>query len=375
MNISEYRKEFPTLEKKTYLNTCSLGALSRRSKEYVHEFLEQWEEFGAWYFIWMKELAEVKELLAKIINADTEEIALGHSISTLLGTISSGFRFRTGGSIIVCDLDFPTANYQWLAKKPIGLETKILESGDKISVSPDEFKKAIDEKTELISTSHVFFSTGNIQDIETINRYSHEKEVPCLFDAYQSVGQVPVDVKKMNIDMLLGGGLKWLLGGPGITFLYIRKDLINKLEPTSVGWFGAKDQFGFSATDFSLSDTARRFETGTPSMAAVKALKGGLETILDIGLDNIQEATRSITFELTDRLENAGFSLKTAENPVNRSAIVMVRHDNPSGAVSELSERGIIVDFRKECIRVSPYFYNTSEEIEKFVNVLKEISK
>lgn len=376
MDFSEYRREFPILQNKIYLNTCSLGTLSLRSREYVQTYLAQWDEYGAsaWYSLWMNDIAEVRNMIAKILHADEDEIALGHSISTLLSTVASCFRFDDRKKIVVTSLDFPTANYQWLAKEPLGAHTHVLHSPDGIHIPLEKFQKAIDDETALVSTSHVFFTSGQVQDIAAINTIAREHGTICIVDAYQSVGQVPVNVREMGIDMLVSGGLKWLLGGPGITFLYVRKDLASSLQPTSIGWFGVKNQFEFSPEHIDLDDNARRFETGTPSVAALAALKGGLEIILEIGLDTIHNAAKQITEELIERLQKAGFALRIASNPSDRSAIVMIPHPDPAFAVGALSERNIIVDHRKDCIRVSPYFYNNSKDIEIFVTALQEVS-
>lgn len=377
MDLSEYRSQFPIFNKKIYLNSCSLGALSLRSRRYVEEFLNDWDESGAsaWYSNWTKEIDSVRKLIAEIINADESEIAFGHSISSILSIVASCFQFDERKKIVVTELDFPTSNYQWISKKPLGVDTWIIRSDDKVNISIDKYRQAVDDKTALVSTSHVFFTSGNIQDIAGINEIARTKGALCIFDGYQSVGQIPVNVHEMKIDMMVSGGLKWLLGGPGVTFLYVRKGLIDSLKPTAAGWFGTKNQFEFCPDAVDLHDDARRFETGTPALASLLAFKGGLEIVSEIGVDNIRAATLSLINELTERLNRAGFSIRTPDNPANRAAIVMVRHDNPGKVVKKLRENNIIVDYRNEYVRISPYFYNTSEDIEKFVSTFIELSK
>lgn len=377
MDLSEYRSQFPILQRKNYLNTCSLGALSRLSRSYVENFLNQWDEHGAsaWYKLWIEELETVKRLIGKIIRADESEIALGHSISSILGSIGSSIDFTRRNKVVATDLDFPTSNYQWLAKEPLGVRTSIINSEDKVRIRLDQYRDAVEESTALVSTSHVFFTSGYIQNIEEINTIARNNGALCIIDAYQSAGQVVVDVHGIKIDMLMGGGLKWLLGGPGITFCYVRKGIIDSLQPTSAGWFGTKDQLAFHPDTISFHDDARRFETGTPALASVLAFKGGLEIVSEIGVENIRKATKRLTEELIERLKTAGFSLLTGENAEDRSAIVMIHKKNPEPIVNALRDRDIIVDYRKQCIRVSPYFYNTSEDLDKFVSALQELSK
>ncbi|MCP4724585.1 MAG: aminotransferase class V-fold PLP-dependent enzyme [bacterium] len=375
MNLNEIRKEFPILEDKVYMNSCSLGALSKRSRQYVIDYLDLWDKMGAsaWYEKWMGAIGEVKSMFAAVLGADESEIALGQHISGLLSSLGSCCDFKDRNGIVITDMDFPTSNYQWLAKKDLGADVSIIESDDRIYIPESEFERTIDNNTAIVSTSHVFFLSGYIQDIAKINAYARDKSALCVIDAYQSVGQVPVNVKEMNIDVLLGGGLKWLLGGSGITFMYIKKELIKSLKPTITGWFGVKDQFNFGQTDFTYHDDARRFETGTPPVAAVVAAKGGLELVLEIGLENIWKMTKEITEELIHHLKKAGIKLRIPESSSERSAIVMAVHPDPAPVVRALAERNIIVDYRKDCIRISPYFYNNSEDVENFVKNLKEL--
>ncbi len=376
MELPDYRKEFPILEHKIYLNSCSLGALSIRSRDYILSFLKNWDDFGAsaWYTLWMKELEIVRHMVARLINADSGEIALGHSISSLFGTIASCFEFHDRNRVLVSELDFPSANYQWLARKKRGVETVVLSSDDGIHIPIERYRGALNDRTALISTSHVFYGTGHIQDVPSVQKAAREHGALCLFDAYQSTGQIPLDVKAMNIDMLASGGLKWLLGGPGITFLYIRNDLIRTFEPAAAGWFGTKNQFDFKPVTIEFQDNAQRFETGTPSIASVFALKGGLEIILEIGVETVHRITKQLTEELIDMLEKGGFSLRISSDPDNRSAIVVIQHENAKKAAGALKEQNIIVDYRNEFIRVSPFFYNTPGDLETFLNVLRKVS-
>ncbi|MFC1731300.1 aminotransferase class V-fold PLP-dependent enzyme [candidate division KSB1 bacterium] len=375
MSLAEIRKEFPILQSKIYLNTCSLGAFSRRHRTYMNRFMDLWDELGAsaWYEHWLGAADSVRSMAAGVMGADEEEIALGHSVSTVMSTLASCYTFRGGQNVVVTDLDFPTANYQWLAKKGLPLHTKIVRSPDGVHVPAGDIAGAIDEQTVIVSTSHVFFGSGYIQDIGAIGRYARGRGAHTMIDAYQSVGQVPVDVHALEIDMLITGGLKWLLGGPGITYLYVRKGLIESMKPANAGWFGVRDQFGFDQMKFEFLDSARRFETGTPAAAAAFAAKAGLELILETGLETIQETTKELTEELVHELKKAGFQLRAAARKEERSAIVMIAHPDPAPVVKELARRGIIVDHRKDNIRVSPYFYNTSEDLSTFVSALKEL--
>jgi len=259
-------------------------------------------------------------------------------------------------------LDFPTVAYQWLAKQPSGVEVVVVESPDGISVPVDAISSAVDDQTALVATSHVFFTTGAIQDIKAIAEVAHSKGALCLIDAYQSVGQLPIDVHETGVDFLCSGGLKWLLGGPGIVFLYVRDDLTRKLQPTTTGWFAHERQFDFDPRSITWHNDARRFEQGTPSLAAVVTQLGGLEIIREIGIPAIRDVTRALTDDLVERAIEAGLNPKVLDDPDGRVAIVMVPADDPHASVKRLAEEKIIVDARPGHVRLSPYFYNIEED-------------
>lgn len=373
MDIKDCRKEFPILDKKIYLNSCSLGALSKRSRKYLNGFLDDWDNYGAsaWYKKWLDAISDVRSMTAQILNAEPDEIAIGPSVSALLSSLSSCLDFGQRSEVVITDMDFPTSNYQWLSKKKIGVETKIINSADRIKIDIGEYERSISENCAVVSTSHVFFLSGCIQDVKSITQIARKAGALSVIDAYQSVGQVPVDVKELDLDILLCGGLKWLLGGPGITFMYCKRSLISDLEPTNVGWFGVRDQLDFNQTDFEYRNDAIRFESGTPSLSAVYQAKAGLELYLEIGPQNIQKATKEISEHLISLLQKSSIPLRIPDEPSERSAIIMAVHKDPGKVVAELAKKDIIVDYRKDCIRISPYFYNNEEDIEKFVPILK----
>jgi len=208
----------------------------------------------------------------------------------------------------------------------------------------------------------VYFTTGAIQDLRAVAAAAHAQGALCVIDAYQSVGQIPVDVQAAGVDALLAGGLKWLLGGPGIVFLYVRQDVARRLTPTITGWFSQREQFTFDPRDVAFHEDARRFELGTPSLAAVYAQLGGLEYIEEIGIPAIRAATAALTEDLIARARGAGFRPKVAAQPQDRSAIVMVPMPDPAASVRHLAAGGVVVDARPGHVRFSPFFYNVQED-------------
>ncbi|OLC43066.1 MAG: hypothetical protein AUH75_03400 [Gemmatimonadetes bacterium 13_1_40CM_4_65_7] len=347
-----------------YLNTCSLGALGERSRRKVAEFLDLWQSRGAaaWYDVWWEALGDLRARYGRIVNAAAGEIALAPSISVALSTVAESLDYNRRPKVVITSLDFPTVAYQWLAKARKGVELVVVESPDRISVPVEAIARAIDDRTSLVVTSHVYFTSGAIQDIKGVAEAAHAHGALCLIDAYQSVGQIPVDVKDAGVDALVAGGLKWLLGGPGIVFLYMREAVARRLEPAISGWFGQREQFAFDPRDLTFHDDARRFELGTPSLAAVYAQLGGLEYIEEIGVPAIRDVTAALTEDLIDRVRAAGFKPKIAADVHRRSAIVMIPMPDPAASVRHLAAGGVIADSRPGHVRFSPFFYNVQDD-------------
>jgi kynureninase len=362
--LARYRSEFPIFRDRIYLNTCSLGALGERTRRKVAEFLDLWQSRGAsaWYDVWWAALGDLRTRYGRIVGAAAGEIALAPSISVAVTAVAESLDYSRRPKVVVTSLDFPTVAYQWLAKAGRGVEVVVVESPDQVSVPVEAIARAVDDRTALVATSHVYFTSGAIQDIRAVAEIAHARGALCLIDAYQSVGQVPVDVKAAGVDFLTAGGLKWLLGGTGIVFLYIREELARRLTPTVAGWFGHRDQFAFDPESLTFHDDARRFELGTPALAAIYAQLGGLEYLEEIGVPAIRAVTAALTEDLVARAQGLGFRPKVAGRPELRSAIVMVPAADPHAAVRHLAAGGIIADARPGHVRLSPFFYNLQDD-------------
>src|SRR5437763_16253871 len=362
--LARYRSEFPIFRDRSYLNTCSLGALGERARRKATQFLDAWDARGAaaWYDVWGAALAELRERYVRVVGAAGEEIALAPSVSVALSVLAESLDYVRRPKVVVTSLDFPTVAYQWLAKRGRGIELVVVESPDQVSVPVEAIGRAVDERTALVATSHVYFTSGAIQDIRAVAQAAHARGALCLIDAYQSVGQVPCDVRAADVDFLTAGGLKWLLGGPGIVFLYARAELARRLEPGIAGWFGHKRQFAFEPRALERHDDARRFELGTPSLAAVYAQLGGLEYIEEIGVPAIRAVTAALTEDLVARARDLGFRPKVAARAEERSAIVLLPAADPAAGVRWLDAAGIIADSRPGHVRLSPFFYNVQED-------------
>lgn len=372
MDWSALRAEFPTLSRKTYLNTCSLGALSKEGRAAVNRFLDLWEEHGAsaWYKLWLGEVQATREKFARLIHAEVGEVAILPNVSSALAVLASSD--PPGGNVVSAAMDFPTIPYQWKVKP--GTEVRLAPSPDGVRTPLDAYEPLVDRETRWIATSHVFYTSGAIQDVKGLARLAHQNGARLLLDAYQGTGQLPTDVKELGVDAYVTGGLKWLLGGPGVCYLYVRKELHRELHPTITGWFAHADQFAFDSASFRYHENARKFEMGTPPLASVYAGGAGLDVVHRAGPAAIRRRTNELVRDLFERLSDAGYQLATPEKEDERAGIVMVRSHDPAAAVKALAAEGIIVDYRPGRVRVSPYFYNTEAEIERFVDVLRKVS-
>jgi kynureninase len=373
--LEAYRAEFPILQRKTYLNSCSLGALSRRSMEAMTRFQELWNEHGAqaWYTLWMGELAAMREKFARLINAKPHEVALAPNVSVALGEIASALDFSTRNRVVLADMDFPTLAYQWLARQRLGVEVDFVRSPDHVIVPAEAFIERIDDRTALAATSRVSFLNGYIQDVRAIAEAAHRHGAYVLVDDYQGTGQIPLDVKALDVDFLVTGTLKWLMGGPGLALMYVREDLIPQLQPAMTGWFASRDQFAFRTTQLDYKEDARRLEAGTPSVAAIYCASAAIDIVHEIGVPRIRERTRFLGDDLARRALAKGWRLLGPDSGEQRSSIVVVGMERPEEIVQALTSRNIIVDSRPDRVRISPHFYNTVEENEAIVEAMDEI--
>jgi selenocysteine lyase/cysteine desulfurase len=360
----DYRAEFPVFRRAIYLNSCSLGALSTRSRARVNECLDLWEQLGAsaWYEIWWGALAELRARYARLIGAPAGSVALQPNISAALTAVADALDYRHRPRVVVTSLDFPTVAYQWLARRADGIEVVVVESPDGIAVPVEAIARAIDGRTALVATSHVFFTSGAIQDVRALADAAHRSGALLLVDGYHATGQVPVDVAALDADFYCSGGLKWLLGGSGIAFLYTRPELLPALAPRATGWFAHREQFRFDPRHLELHDDARRLEAGTPAMMSVYAQLGGLDVIEELGPAEIRRRTMALTEDLIERASEAGLRPKVAPSPATRSGIVMLPSADPAGSVRRLTAAGIVTDSRPGHVRVSPYFYNVADD-------------
>ncbi|MFQ5918763.1 MAG: aminotransferase class V-fold PLP-dependent enzyme [Thermoplasmata archaeon] len=369
MDFEAYRDDFPIFETKSYLNTCSLGPLSTWSRDAAHRFFDDWDDLGAhaWYERWMEALDRARGQFASLIGATRDEIALAPNVSSALSIIASALDYGERSEVLSTDLDFPTLPYQWQVNPHA--ELRLLRSPDTITFPAQDWEASVTDRTLAVATCHVFFATGFLQDIPALGDLARERGAITIVDGYHATGQLPVDVRELGVDVYISGSLKWLLGGPGLAFLYVRRDRIAEWSPTFTGWFANAHQFDFDPQAFTFRDDARRFEVGTPATAVAFSALAGLDLIQEVGPSQIRDRTLALANDLIERAEDAKLDVR-APPPEARTGIVMVEVLDPEDTVQRLLGRNIIVDSRGSRVRISPYFYNTFEENEAVVDVL-----
>jgi selenocysteine lyase/cysteine desulfurase len=395
-DLLAHRAEFPLLARSVYLNTCSLGARSERSRRRLDTYLHDWDTLGAraWYRRWLGELDALREDFGAVIGVPGSEIALAPNVSAALAVIASALDPLHRGDpataellgaagiaagrgprpkVITTALDFPTIGHQWLAREALGVELVVLPSPDGIGVPLEAFSVAIDARTALVATGHVYFTTGARVDLGPLADMCHERGALLLVDAYQATGIVPTDVVADGVDAYVSGTLKWLFGGSGTAFAWVRPALHSALVPTTTGWFSSARQFAFAVDELAYAPDGRRYELGTPSMPSAAIARGGMDLVREIGVDRMGERTGDLGDLLIGLAEAAGLQVRAPRDAAARGGIVPIAVADPKPVVDALADEGIIVDFRPGIVRCSPAFYNTEDEVRLLVERLDHL--
>jgi kynureninase len=370
------RTEFPLLDRCIYFNACSLGPLPRRGKAALARYARDWDEQGTpvWYSTWLPLLERFRAKVAELLRAPAGTTAVAPSVSVALTTLATGLPLPAGRSkVLIGELDFPTIGHQWLSRPQF--EVEFVPSRDGMTIPPEAFAERIDSQTALVATTHLFYTTGYLQDVRAIADAAHAAGALCLIDGYQTCGCVPLDVEAMGCDAFVGGCLKWLSGGPGNAFLYVRPDLVQRVRPQGTGWFATRDPFSFTLQELVFADDARRLETGTWAMACHYAGLAGLELILEVGVTNIQERLRDLTDRILARCDAAGVRTFTPRDRESRCGIVTLECDHPEEVEAKLQADGVIVDSRPGRVRLSPHWCVTDEELDRGMDLLLQAVK
>ena len=364
-----YREQFPILAETTYLINHSLAAMPAAAEERLAAYARDWKTRGvrAWEEGWWELPVTVGDQIARLIGAPPGSVSMHQNVTIAEAVVLSCFGFEgERRRILYEEGNFPSVRYLYQAAR-----------GAEVVVAPDDegVVGAIDERTLLVPVTHVLFKTGRIQDVEAIVARAHEAGALVALDAYQSVGTVPLDVTELGVDFAMGGSVKWLCGGPGAAWLYVRPELAETLEPALTGWQAHARPFAFEPEQ-DYAQGAWRFLTGTPNVPALYAATAGYDVVEEIGVERIRERSVEQTTLLIELLEEAGFDLGSPREPQRRGGTVVVKVPEFEAVNRELAERGIVVDCRPETgLRLGPHFYNTDDELRFAVEQILELSR
>jgi len=377
-DLLAWRAEFPILETCTYLVSHSLGAMPRRVRDELRQFADEWDHRGvrAWHECWWELGRETGNLLAPIIGVARDTITM-HQNATVAQLIAASCLAFDGPrrKIVLQDLDFPTNHYLFEGFRRQGAEIVYVPSDNRVRAPIDRLVDAIDEHTALVPISLVLFRSACLQDVRAVIEKAHRVGALVILDIYQAAGTIPLDLAALNTDFAVGGSVKWLCGGPGAGYLYVRPDLIPRLKPAHVGWAGHASPFGFETGEIRYAEGVERFQSGTPNIPALYSARAGYKIVGKIGVPAIREKSLRLTRRLMDAAQQHGWALNTPDRDDERGGSVVIDVPNGAAVTQQLISRGVIVDHRPDAgIRMAPHFYSTVDEVDEAVELLEELS-
>ncbi|OLD61698.1 MAG: kynureninase [Acidobacteria bacterium 13_1_40CM_2_60_7] len=376
-DLLHWRQEFPILERATYLISNSLGAMPRAVYDGLRDYADLWNTRGvrAWEEGWWEMAARVGDKIAPLIGAAPGELSLHQNVTLTQAVIASCFDFRgPRNKIVMTDLEFPSIQYFYHEQRRHGARVETVPSADGIRLPLEKFLAAIDDTTLLVPISLVLFRSSFIVDARAIVERAHRVGAHVILDCFQAAGTIPVDVRGLGVDFAVGGVLKWLCGGPGVAYLYVREDLRSRLRPALTGWLAHRQPFAFEPGPIDRREDSYRFLNGTPHIPALYACQPGLDIVNDAGVAAIREKSTRLTARIMAGAAARGWRIRTPEHPAERAGTVSVDCPHSTEVCRELLARDILVDWRPNAgIRLSPHFYNREEECDSALEQMDEI--
>jgi selenocysteine lyase/cysteine desulfurase len=352
------------------MNNCSQAPQTDATQAAAAEYLESWNRDGMDWERWIGEVNAAKVEFAGLINADPGEIAAVHSVSHATAVIASALDFTdVRNGVVASGAEFPGVGHVWLAQARHGATVRWVPLRNGVLTYSD-YEPFIDDQTRIVSAAHAYFLNGTLQDVRAIADLAHGRGALLYVDAYQSAGIVPIDVRAMEVDFLSTGTLKVLMGTPGIAFLYVRRQLIEQLEPTVTGWFGRANPFAFGPMQLDWSSTASRFEEGTPSVFSAYVSRAGMRLLREVGMDAIASHGRALSAHLEREGARLGLTIHGREAPAGRTTTTGFVVPDAHAVEARLRARGIIASARGPVLRLAPHFYSTVEDVDRALHAL-----
>ena len=367
--VQQVRSRFRIFQRKIYLNSCSQGALSDCVQRGLENYIASWHEQGSPWEQWIDQYESARTAFAQFINASPDEVAIVTSASAGINSIASALSFRERKKVVLGEFEFPTMGHVWLAQRSRGADVQFV-SADGNRIPAVSYEKVVDRTTCIVPLTHVCFKNGFRSEVRAVTEIAHHNNALVMLDDYQDCGTRPVDVKALDLDFLVTGTLKYLLGPPGLAFMYVRNDLIPSLIPAITGWFAQTDPFAFDPKNINLSPTARRFESGSPPVPNVYAAVPGFQMLQKIGMDNVAAHIAGLTQSLLSYAFTLGIRAKTP--PDSTGPLAVLQSKDASLLVQKLAERNIVASNRHDGLRISFHVYNNLDDVEAVAQVLKE---
>jgi kynureninase len=375
--LLKWRGEFPILDRTTYMISNSLGAMPRGVYGEMRAYADSWAERGvrAWEEGWWELAAGVSDKIAPLIGARAGEISLHQNVTLTQAVISSCFDFQgPRNKVVMVELEFPSVQYFYHEQRRHGARVEVVPTPDHIRIDLDKLLAAIDETTLLVAISQVLFRSSFIVDARAVIERAHRVGAHVILDAFQATGTIPLDVRSLGVDFAVGGVLKWLCGGPGVAYLYVREDLRAKLRPSLTGWMAHQRPFEFETGAIDAREDSYRYLNGTPHIPALFACQPGLDILNEVGIQAIREKSMRLTARLMEGAKSRGWRVNTPEDAAERAGTVSVECPHAYEVCREFLARDILVDYRpKAGVRISPHFYNREEECDFTLAQMEEI--
>ncbi len=376
-NLLKWRSEFPILDRSTYLISNSLGAMPRAVYDGLRDYADSWATRGvrAWEEGWWEMAVGVGDQIAPLIGAHSGEISLHQNVTITQAVITSCFDLRgPRNKIVMVDLEFPSVQYFYHEQSRKGARIEVVPSENSIRLNLEKLLAAIDETTLLVPISLVLFRSSYIVNAKAIIDRAHQVGAHVVLDVFQGTGTIPIDVRALNVDFAVGGVLKWLCGGPGVAYLYVREDLRKKLRPALTGWIAHSRPFSFEIGPVDRREDSFGFLNGTPHIPALYACQPGLKILNEVGIAAIREKSMRMTKRLLERAKSHGWRVNTPDNPQERAGTVSIDCPNAQAVSRELLAREVLIDYRpKAGIRLSPHFYNSEAECDFAIAQIADI--
>ena len=376
-DLLRWRSEFPIVETCTYLVSHSLGAMPRRTATYLQEFADTWSGRGvrAWYEGWWDIGRETGNILAPILGVAPNTISMHQNVTVAQGIVASCFTFDgPRNRIVMSDLEFPSNHYLFEGFRRYGADIVYVPSSDPVRLDLQRFLDAIDEHTVLVPLSFVLFKSAFVTDVRAVIEKAHAVGAHVVVDAYQGAGTVPMDLAGWEADFAVGGSVKWLCGGPGAGYLYVRPEIAERVRPALVGWAAHESPFEFATGPVRPAGNPERFQSGTPNVPSLYSARAGYEIVAEIGVEPIRRRSLALTRRIIDQAQAAGYRLNTPLDDRERGGSVILDVPNAKDVADELIRRDVIIDYRPGAgIRMAPHFYNTEAEIDHAMKMLREI--